>query len=61
MLEPAVLETAHTAVLSGLLLVCGAMAVLALPWSDNEIRHVHNAARGLFLARVRASVARQPR
>lgn len=66
MLEPAVLETLHTAVLTGLLLGCGALAVWSLPWSDSEIRLVHHTARRLFLARVplvtvRAARAASPR
>ena len=48
MMEPAVLETLRTAALVALVFGTGAVALIALPWSDHQILLTHRAAIALF-------------
>ncbi len=48
MLEPAFIETLWTIVVVGLLIVAGGLCLIALPWSEREIRKVHETALALY-------------
>lgn len=61
MLEPAVLDTLWTVSVTSLLLGCTALALAALPWSDHEIKKVHEAAVGLLSLRPHARSQVAPR
>ena len=43
--DPATVALLRTAVLSGLVLAAGAIALAALPWTDEEIEEVDDSAR----------------
>lgn len=51
MLDPALLETVGTIVLVLLLFLAAALSILALPWSEADLRKVHAAAESLVLPR----------
>lgn len=44
MLNPALLETLSTTALIVLLFAAAALSILALPWSERDLRKVHTAA-----------------
>lgn len=51
MLEPAFIETIWTICVVGLLFAAAALSLVALPWTEREIRDVHETALALFVPR----------
>ena len=48
LLDPALLDLFWTMTVVGLLLLASTLTILILPWTDREIRAVHDEARGLL-------------
>ena len=56
MLDPALLETLSTIALIVLLFAAAALSILDLPWSERDLRLVHNAAVALMFPKRSAVV-----